>query len=52
MVTRIGGKRRAHLYIKEHMDRLGLSDETLGLRMGKDRATIWRWHKSYARWTM
>jgi hypothetical protein len=44
MVTRAKKKReRQHLYIAEWMDFLGLTDEALGNRMGKDRATIWRW---------
>jgi transcriptional regulator with XRE-family HTH domain len=42
MVTRIGGRRRAHLYIKEWMDHRGLSDETLGNRLGVARQTVYR----------
>jgi hypothetical protein len=45
MVTRIGGRRRAHLYIKEWMDLRGLSDEALGNRLepGVARQTVHRW---------
>lgn len=44
MVTSIGtNQRRRHLYLLEWRDYLGLSDETIGNRLDKDRATIWRW---------
>lgn len=45
MVTRIGKGRRQHLYLREWMDHRGLSDETLGLRLGLSRQTIYRWRK-------
>jgi transcriptional regulator with XRE-family HTH domain len=43
MVTRIGSGRRAHLYIEEWIKFRGLSDETVGNRLGRARETIWRW---------
>lgn len=43
MVTRIGQRRRVHLYVKEWMDARGLSDEKLGNRLGVARETVWRW---------
>lgn len=43
VTTKIGRRRKLHLYIKEWMDERGLSDEVLGNRMGVDRATVWRW---------
>lgn len=44
MVTRIGkNQQRRHLYIVEWRDFLKLSDEVIGNRLDKDRATIWRW---------
>lgn len=49
MVTRIGKKRRLHLYIQEWMENRGLSDEQLGLRMGVARATVWRWRSEQHR---
>jgi transcriptional regulator with XRE-family HTH domain len=41
--TRIGQRRRAHLYVAEWMEHRGLSDEKLGNRLGVARETIWRW---------
>jgi transcriptional regulator with XRE-family HTH domain len=43
MVTRIGQRRRGHLYIKEWMDLRGLSDERLAQRLEVGRETVWRW---------
>jgi hypothetical protein len=43
MVTRIGSGRRAHLYVREWIEFRGLSDETVGNRLGRARETIWRW---------
>lgn len=43
MVTKIGQRRRAHLYITEWMDFRGLSDDQLAGRLNTDRTTIWRW---------
>ena len=43
MVTRIGRRQKAHLYIQEWMEVRGLSDETLGDRIGVARQTIYRW---------
>jgi transcriptional regulator with XRE-family HTH domain len=43
MVTRIGQRRRHHLYIKEHMDALGISDERAANRIGVARETVYRW---------
>lgn len=41
--TRIGQRRKAHLYVKEWMDHRGLSDEAVANRLGVARETIWRW---------
>lgn len=43
MVTRIGKGRRFRLYIKEHMDAKGLSDERAANRIGVARETVYRW---------
>lgn len=43
MVTKIGQRRRAHLYITEWMAERGLSDDQLAGRLETDRTTIWRW---------
>lgn len=43
MVTRIRRGARAHLYITEWFKERGLNDEKVGLRLEKDRATIFRW---------
>jgi transcriptional regulator with XRE-family HTH domain len=43
MVTKIHKGRRAHLFIKEHMDEQGMSDERLANRLSVDRATVWKW---------
>lgn len=43
MATRIGQKRRAHLYIKEWMDGRQLSDERAADRIGVARQTVYRW---------
>lgn len=43
MVTKIGGKRRQHLYIAEWREAKGLSFERVGERLGVDRVTVWRW---------
>ena len=43
MVTeRIRKGARIHLYIKEWMDHLGVSDETMAGRLGVARETVWR----------
>lgn len=34
---------KTHYYIKEHQEALGVSDETLGGRLGVDRTTVWKW---------
>lgn len=49
MVTRIGGGRRPHLYIKEWMEHRNLSDRQLADRMEVARETIWRWHNEQHR---
>lgn len=44
MVTpRIGRKKAAHLYIKEWLDHLDLSDEKVANRLGVARETVYRW---------
>lgn len=43
MVTDGDDCKLGHLFIEEWMQELKLNDETLGLRMGKSRTTIWRW---------
>lgn len=42
MVTRIRKGARLHYYIKEHMDRLGVSDEAMAGRIGVTRETVWK----------
>lgn len=42
MVTRIRKGARLHYYIKEHMDRLGVSDEAMAGRIGVSRETVWK----------
>jgi transcriptional regulator with XRE-family HTH domain len=47
MVTpvRIRHHARPHVYLTEHMEKLGLSDETLANRLDVSRQTVWRWQK-------
>jgi len=40
MVTKKGP--RLHYYIKEHMERLGVSDEALGKKLGIGREAVWK----------
>lgn len=42
MVTKIRRGARLHYYIKEHMDRLGVSDEAMAGRLGIGRETVWK----------
>ncbi len=49
MVTRIRPNARTHLYIDEWMRERDLTDEALGLRMGKSRVTVWRWRSEQHR---
>jgi hypothetical protein len=42
MVTRIRRGARLHYYIKEHMDRLGVSDEAMAGRLNISRETVWK----------
>lgn len=42
MVTRIRRGARLHFYIKEHMERLGVSDEAMAGRLGVNRETVWK----------
>ena len=50
MVARIRNKGvRPHLYIAEHMDSRGLSDQTLGDRMDVSRQTVYRWRTDQKR---
>jgi transcriptional regulator with XRE-family HTH domain len=43
MVTKIGGGRRVHLYITEHMAARGINDERMAGMLGVARETVWRW---------
>ena len=43
MTEVIGQKRRLHLYIKEHRERMGLTQEQVGLRRGVSKGTVSRW---------
>lgn len=43
MVSRIGNKRRLHLYVREWMEHRGLSDEKVANRLGVARETVYRW---------
>lgn len=45
MVSRIRKGARAHVYLDEWCEHLGLTHEQLGLRVGVARNTIWRWSK-------
>lgn len=45
MVTRIRKGARTHLYIEEHQEARGLSDEKLGNRLDVSRQTIHRWKR-------
>lgn len=49
MATRIGQKRRAHLYIQEWFVHRGLSDAKVADRLGLDRTTIWKWRTKPSR---
>lgn len=49
MATRIGQRRRAHLYIDEWFAHRGLNDEKVGARLGLDRTTVWKWRKNQSR---
>lgn len=40
---------RAHLYIDEWFAARGLNDEKVGNRIGRDRATVFRWRKEQHR---
>lgn len=42
MVTRIRKGARLHYYIKEHMERLGVSDEAMAGRLGIGREAVWK----------
>lgn len=42
MVTRIRKGGRVHLFIKEHMEAKGISDEAMAGRLDVARETIWR----------
>jgi transcriptional regulator with XRE-family HTH domain len=49
MATRIGQRRKAHLYIDEWFEFRGLNDERVGERLGIDRTTVWKWRKNPSR---
>ena len=40
---------KLHVYVKEWIDHLGLSDETVGNRMGISRTTVWKRYKEQHR---
>jgi len=49
MVTRIGGKRRQHLYLAEWREHLNLSPQKVADRLGVSRETVWRWENEQHR---
>lgn len=49
MVTGIRRGAKPHLYIEEHMEDRGLSDEQLAGRLGVARQTVFRWRKEQHR---
>lgn len=49
MVTKIRRGARLHYYIKEHMERLGVSDDVLAGRLGIGRETVWKRYKDQRR---
>ena len=49
MATKIGQRRKAHLYIKEWLDHRGLSDERAANRLGVARETVYRWRTDQTR---
>lgn len=49
MVTKIRRGVRLHYYIKEHMERLGVSDDVLAGRLGIGRETVWKRYKDQRR---
>ena len=49
MVTKIGQRRKAHLYISEWMAYRGLSDQRLADRLEVERETVWRWQNQQHR---
>lgn len=46
MATRIRQSARPHWYITEHLREAGLSDQKAANRIGRDRATVYKWRKS------
>lgn len=51
MATRIRRGARLHYYIKEHMERLGVSDEAMAGRIGTTRETVWKRYSEQQRLT-
>ena len=49
MLTKIRRGARLHYYIKEHMERLGVSDDVLAGRLGIGRETVWKRYKDQRR---
>lgn len=49
MVTKIGGKRKQHLYITQWRESKGLSIEKVADRIGVARETVWRWENEQHR---
>jgi transcriptional regulator with XRE-family HTH domain len=49
MATRIGQKRRAHLYLDEWFAHRGLNDAKVADRLGLDRTTVWKWRTNPSR---
>ena len=43
MITTIGQRRRARLYVTEWLEHRGLSDERAAGRLGVARETVWKW---------
>lgn len=43
--TRIRKHARAHVYLAEWLEHLGVSNEDLGGRLNVSRTTVWRWQK-------
>ncbi len=49
MATRIGQRRRAHLYLEEWFAHRGLNDAKVADRLGLDRTTVWKWRTNPSR---
>lgn len=49
MATRIGQRRRAHLYLDEWFAHRSLNDAKVADRLGIDRTTVWKWRTNPSR---